>query len=416
MTHMKTQAPEKKSVKTLKGQLFGAISMMLVAAIALGTSTYAWFINNRAVTVEDMQLTVSASSSMLVALEKYDTTVKAGKGDYTGYKSVIVNDDITGTTGTAADQAGWTQFLVNDMVPASITDASLITASPAFYATNNHVANGLLDEFELVPAADSEAAGVWTYGLGQGPVKKLGLRFVSSNDLEVFFGKDDVVKSIADLITPKHIKSQAEIAAITDNDTKTAAQAVFDAETKQAEAIRAALRVAVVAQTTGLAADGTTPLADDANNPYKDSVEYHTFQFDAGDALVVTNKNNTDYNGKNNSITINEKDGVYAAIATVTDKKVNTVDKLTALVPGHGTANTNADNTLAEIKDGEVTYPKTNGIKLFSLTKDVARDVDVYIWLEGTDQDCLNGISGYTFNLKLPFVGADKPEAVTPAP
>lgn len=405
---MKTKPQEaKKSAKTLKGQLFGALSMMLVAAIALGTSTYAWFINNRAVTVEDMKLTVSASSSMLVALEKYDTTAKTGNGAYTGYKSVIINDDIIGTGTGALDQAGWTEFLKQDMVPASITDVSLQATAPAFYATNNHVANGLLDEFELVPAADAEASGVTTYGLGQGPVKKLGLRFVSSNDLDVFFGKDDIVTAIGDMITPVHVKTQAEISAMDEGDAKTAAQAVFDAETEQANEIKAALRVAVVAQKSGVDADGTT-----ANTTAYDAVELRTFQFDDGAPLVPANKNNTDYSG-HTTVNINEADGVYGAIASIDGfKHILTDGALTALVPAHATANKNANNAMAEIADGEVTHPGTDAIKLFSLTKDVARDVDVYIWLEGTDQDCLNGISGYNFNLKLPFVGADTP--VTP--
>lgn len=401
---------QKKSTKTLKGQLFGAVAMMLVAAIALGTSTYAWFINNRAVTVEDMKLTVSASSSMLVALEKYDAATKTGAGAYTGYKSVIINDDIIGTTGTSADQAGWTEFLKQDMVPASITDDSLKAAAPAFYATNNHVSNGLLDEFELVPSADDDSSGTMVYGLGQGPVKKLGLRFVSSNDLDVFFGKDDIVKAIGDMITPVHVKTQAEIDGMAEGDAKTAAQAVFDAETDQADEIKAALRVAVVAQESGTDASGSAKA-----NAYT-GVEYHTFQFDAGAPLVPANKNNTDYSYVSAGVvTADELAGLYKAISTVDANKHITQDAaLNALVPGlTATPAKNADNAMAVIKDGEVTYPAADAIKLFSLTKDVARDVDVYIWLEGTDQDCLNGISGYNFNLKLPFVGADK---FVPAP
>ena len=37
---------ESKSVKALKKQLAAAIAMVLVAAVALGSSTYAWFVNN----------------------------------------------------------------------------------------------------------------------------------------------------------------------------------------------------------------------------------------------------------------------------------------------------------------------------------------------------------------------------------
>ncbi len=40
---------ETKSVKTLKKQLGAAIAMVCVAAVALGSSTYAWFVSNNTV-------------------------------------------------------------------------------------------------------------------------------------------------------------------------------------------------------------------------------------------------------------------------------------------------------------------------------------------------------------------------------
>lgn len=401
---MKTAAPEKKSVKTLKGQLFGAVSMMLVAAIALGTSTYAWFINNRTVEVQNMQLNVSTSASMLVAIGKKASIAATGVPTlWTGYKSVITNGDIMGTgTPAPTDAADWAEFFNQDMVPASVTDTSLKTITPAFYATNNHVSNGLLDEFIAVPTIDKTVDTVTTYGVGQGPVKKLSLRFLSSNDIDVYFGKDEIAGTIADLITPKYTKTPAEVEAMTPGADKTAAEEVLTAEKKQADAIRAAIRVSVVARTTGMAADGTTP-----DTSTYTTTDVSTFQFDAGAGFGAAPKNNTDYNSKN-SVAINEPDGIYAAIATVDgNKHVLTTSTLTALVPAHTNKTKNANNVLALVKDSVVTPVATDNIRLFGLTKDIARDVDVYIWLEGTDQDCLNGISGYKFNLNLPFAGAE---------
>ena len=52
---------ESKSVKALKKQLAAAIAMVLVAAVALGSSTYAWFVSNN--TVDATVSSISAQSN-----------------------------------------------------------------------------------------------------------------------------------------------------------------------------------------------------------------------------------------------------------------------------------------------------------------------------------------------------------------
>ena len=52
---------ETKSVKTLKKQLGAAIAMVCVAAVALGSSTYAWFVSNN--TVKGTTTNISAQSN-----------------------------------------------------------------------------------------------------------------------------------------------------------------------------------------------------------------------------------------------------------------------------------------------------------------------------------------------------------------
>ena len=50
-----------KTVKALKKQLVAAIAMVLVAAVALGSSTYAWFVSNNS--VKGTTTTISAQSN-----------------------------------------------------------------------------------------------------------------------------------------------------------------------------------------------------------------------------------------------------------------------------------------------------------------------------------------------------------------
>lgn len=71
---------ETKSVKALKKQLAAAIAMVLVAAIALGSSTYAWFVSNHDVTAKTTNISAMSNSAYLV-IDKERTT-KQSKTEY----------------------------------------------------------------------------------------------------------------------------------------------------------------------------------------------------------------------------------------------------------------------------------------------------------------------------------------------
>ena len=64
--------------KALKKQLAAAIAMVLVAAIALGAATFAWFVNNNAVTAEGVNVTTSSAVPNL-----YITSAGKTTGDMT---------------------------------------------------------------------------------------------------------------------------------------------------------------------------------------------------------------------------------------------------------------------------------------------------------------------------------------------
>lgn len=78
-----------KSIKALKKQLVAAIAMVLVAAIALGSATYAWFVSNNSVTAKTASISaqsnapflmidkeaVSASSSTSIEFTEADTAL-----------------------------------------------------------------------------------------------------------------------------------------------------------------------------------------------------------------------------------------------------------------------------------------------------------------------------------------------------
>lgn len=71
---------ETKSVKALKKQMAAAIAMVCVAAVALGSSTYAWFVSNNSVTAKTTNISAMSNSAYLV-IDKVKTT-KQSKTEY----------------------------------------------------------------------------------------------------------------------------------------------------------------------------------------------------------------------------------------------------------------------------------------------------------------------------------------------
>ncbi len=54
------------NMKSLKTQFIGAIAMVLVAAIAMGSSTYAWFTLNNRVTASNMEVRAKTAGSLII--------------------------------------------------------------------------------------------------------------------------------------------------------------------------------------------------------------------------------------------------------------------------------------------------------------------------------------------------------------
>ena len=76
-----------KTVKALKKQLVAAIAMVLVAAVALGSSTYAWFVSNNKVTATTATISAQSNAPFLKIAKTGETltdtaaTQAAGTGD-----------------------------------------------------------------------------------------------------------------------------------------------------------------------------------------------------------------------------------------------------------------------------------------------------------------------------------------------
>ena len=118
-----------KTVSGLKKQLAAAIAMVLVAAISLGTSTYAWFVNNTKVTAESVNVTAKAANTLLISHD---------------------NDNKWGTT------AKFKVDSVTDFVPVSTINAVKFYKDKEWATETGTTQNGVFTAVKFVDAADTD--------------------------------------------------------------------------------------------------------------------------------------------------------------------------------------------------------------------------------------------------------------------
>lgn len=116
--------------KALKKQLLAAIAMVLVAALALGSATYAWFVVQNQVTAEGMMVTAQGESGIVIKSEdnensSFASTASAGMEEAVDLKptSTINLTDWYHAKSTEKNNAQATQVAENY---APVTEAGYV--------------------------------------------------------------------------------------------------------------------------------------------------------------------------------------------------------------------------------------------------------------------------------------------------
>lgn len=112
------------NVKGLKKQLVAAIAMVLVAGVALGSSTFAWFVNNTSVKAQGMQVNAVASGSLVIK----------GMTDSTDTEFTSI-----GTVGSASND----RVLKKELAPATSYDGKnfgILASNVKVQSANNSAA------------------------------------------------------------------------------------------------------------------------------------------------------------------------------------------------------------------------------------------------------------------------------------
>ena len=93
---------ETKSVSALKKQLAAAIAMVLVAAVALGSSTFAWFVTNNKVTAQTTSIKAQSNAAFM-SIEYKATAVGSttiAETDWTDQKIALFPAEVKNNSGT----------------------------------------------------------------------------------------------------------------------------------------------------------------------------------------------------------------------------------------------------------------------------------------------------------------------------
>ena len=131
---------ESKNVKALKKQLAAAIAMVCVAAVALGSSTYAWFVSNN--NVDATISTISAQSNAPFLKITTGTSYSYGVGgDDAQVDKALFPVQVTAWT---ADKITWQSAYASDK------DAATENTQTRFTVKDKDVENYyLLEEFKI---------------------------------------------------------------------------------------------------------------------------------------------------------------------------------------------------------------------------------------------------------------------------
>ncbi len=91
------------NVKSLKKQLMAAIAMVVVAAIALSSATYAWFVNNARVQATDVSVSASTAYSLLISQDNETWGTTTALNGVSGLTPVSTTGEILGNGDNATE-------------------------------------------------------------------------------------------------------------------------------------------------------------------------------------------------------------------------------------------------------------------------------------------------------------------------
>ena len=174
--------------KAIKKQLLAAVAMVLVAAVALGSSTYAWFVASGTVTAEGMKVQARAEGGLAIrwAGETSELWATSASAKMEAAQKLL--------PASTADLAKWTYAKALDASKSDADTKSYADVTKAVYGgesgafkTNDYV---VMQPFEVRSTSESKLAkGLYVSGVtvdrtqnkDLDPALRVGVRMVSAS-------------------------------------------------------------------------------------------------------------------------------------------------------------------------------------------------------------------------------------------
>lgn len=140
--------------KAIKKQLLAAVAMVLVAAVALGSSTYAWFVASGSVTAKGMKVQAQAEGGLAIRYGTGDWGITATAG-MPEAKTLLPASTKNMTAWSYAKASSAKEYNADTTTRTNITSNVLGEDGKTYNADNPYV---VMKEFQIRSTADSPKA------------------------------------------------------------------------------------------------------------------------------------------------------------------------------------------------------------------------------------------------------------------
>lgn len=366
------------STKALKQQLIAAIAMVLVAAIALASSTYAWFVNNATVTATGAEVTASTAYSLLIS--------KVNGTDWQTTKALAANSGLTpvSTIGTRIQNGD----IKTGFKTASDTAATATLGDVRFVASNAWKDNLVINYDEVSKESitvKTESTSKYYYTdtvfLKAGQASKIALDSNSTGLVWKDWDKNNHAEATTG--TFYTFADFVSVSQVTDASANAEALAAYNAKLAKAQALVKTLRVGL--QVTNIRAE-TSVDAINALRASSSSSGFYVYQLTSTPFGTTAN---TTKQGSAEGVTkaIGPKTSESLIAANGADENLNDDGNNTLAFANGSPVPVIADRMVAGSATGIVNLDSKDSLATVA-ANDVVQ-VDIYIWMEGCDYDVI---------------------------
>jgi hypothetical protein len=365
-------------VKSLQKQLMAAIAMVLVAAIALSSATYAWFVNNAQVTATNVNVQAATAYSLLIS---HEIGTNEAWGTTTALTALTNKLTPVSTTGEINDKAITLTAKDGDTAAVGIGDGTTVAVGDVRFTAGTKWENSYMTEFSEVSkdsktadATDNDTSKYFYTEEVYMKAAQASKLFLNANGIKIVWTKSG--DTTASTLSISEFMDLPVVTAA-EGSTLTDAQKTYNENLASAKALIKTLRVGF---TITKYTDGDTT---------KDVTSRNFFEYQLVDDYIESaNAVNTTV-GSNSSAEGLTK-AVQASTGTVADISADSSTMSGKTIMDYAASGSETSMVL--------TADQTDKDKLADLAVNEVIKCDIYVWMEGCDYDTvaanINSFSG----------------------